>query len=29
MREFLHGVFIGVCLFVIPLGVYIIRTGGF
>lgn len=28
MREILQGIFLGVCFFVVPLTVWVIRTGG-
>lgn len=28
MKDFMNGIFLGICLFVIPLTVYVIRTGG-
>ena len=28
MQDFLGGIFLGVCLFVVPLTVWVIRTGG-
>lgn len=29
MKDILKGIFLGVCFFVIPLTVWIVRTGGF
>ena len=28
MQDFLNGIFLGMCLFVVPLTVWVIRTGG-
>lgn len=28
MRDILNGIFLGICFFVIPLTVWVIRTGG-
>lgn len=28
MREILQGIFLGICFFVVPLTVWVIRTGG-